>query len=166
MTMKTSTKLQLSTSFKQHSSNYLFTSTIWVARKINPSFIFSEAKMMGWHQHQVDHMQVICTSFHTDNHSMNKTKIMISGERQKRAQKAIRWPCGVCGRGVGCNSIQCTTCQKWVHKKCSGIRGSMLKVMKSFICEGCLNPVTSAGHTTPCVKKRPPFSYDCNFYKC
>jgi len=35
--------------------------------------------------------------------------------------------------------------QKWVHKKCSGIKGSMSKVAKSFICRGCLNPVTSRG---------------------
>ena len=32
--------------------------------------------------------------------------------------------------------------------KCSGIKGSMSKVAKSFICRGCLNPVTSAGHTS------------------
>ena len=37
--------------------------------------------------------------------NMNKTKVMISGERQKPMQKAARWPCGVCGRGVGSNSI-------------------------------------------------------------
>jgi len=43
---------------------------------------------------------------------MNKTKVMISGERQKPVQKAARWPCGVCGRGVGGNSIQCTSCHK------------------------------------------------------
>jgi len=58
--------------------------------------------------------------------NMNKTKIMISGERQKPVQNAARWPYGVCGRGVGSNSIQCTSCQKWVHKKC--IKGSMYKV--------------------------------------
>ena len=39
---------------------------------------------------------------------------MISGERQKPLQKAARWPCGICGRGVGSNSIQCTSCQKWI----------------------------------------------------
>jgi len=50
-----------------------------------------------------------------------KTKVMWSGERQKSVQKAARsWPCGVCGRGVGSNSIQCTSCQKWIHKKFSG----------------------------------------------
>jgi len=45
-------------------------------------------------------------------------------------QKAVRWPCGVCGRGVGNNSIQCTSCQKWVHRKYSGTKGSMYNVMK------------------------------------
>jgi len=80
--------------------------------------------------------------------NMNKTKVMISGERQKPVQKAARWPCGVSGRGVGSNSIQCTSCQKWVHKRCSGIKGSMYKVMRSFICRGCSNPVISTGHTS------------------
>jgi len=37
--------------------------------------------------------------------NMNKTKVTISGERQKVMQKAERWPCGVCGRGVGNNSM-------------------------------------------------------------
>ena len=46
--------------------------------------------------------------------SMNKTKVMISGERQKVRQKAVRWPCGVCSKGVGSSSLPC---QKSVHKK-------------------------------------------------
>ena len=69
--------------------------------------------------------------------NMNKTKIMISGERQKVTQRTVRWPCGVCGRGVGNNSLQCTSCQKWVHRKCSGIK---YKVMKTFICRGYMIP--------------------------
>jgi len=73
--------------------------------------------------------------------NMNKTKVMISGVWQMVIQKAVRWPCVVCGKGVGSNSILCTTCQKWVHKKCSGIKDSTSKVMKSFISRGCLNPV-------------------------
>jgi len=66
--------------------------------------------------------------------NMNKTKVMISGECQKLMQKAARWPCGVCGRGAGINSMQCTSCQKCICKKCSGIKDSLSKVMKSFIC--------------------------------
>ena len=71
--------------------------------------------------------------------NMNKTKVMISGERQMVWQKAARWPCVVCSIGVGSNLIQCSSCQKWERKKCSGIKGSMSKVAKSFICRGCLN---------------------------
>ena len=44
--------------------------------------------------------------------NMNITKVMISGERQKEMQKAASWPCALCGRGIGNNSIQCTSCHK------------------------------------------------------
>jgi len=67
--------------------------------------------------------------FNVENRGMrvniNKTKVMISGELQMAMQKAVRWPCCVCGRGICNNSIQCTSCQKWVHRKYSGIKGSM-----------------------------------------
>ena len=62
--------------------------------------------------------------------------------------KGVRWPCGVCGRGIGSNSVHCTSCRKWVHRKCSGIKGSMYKVVKTFVCRGAVNPVTSAGCTS------------------
>jgi len=55
-----------------------------------------------------------------------------------------RWPCCVCGRGVSNNSIQCTSCQKWVHKKCSG----MSKVMTTFVHKGGVKLVTGTGHTS------------------
>ena len=72
---------------------------------------------------------------------------MITGKWQKVMQKAVRWPCGVGGRGVCNNSTQCTSCQKWVHKKCSGTKGSMYKVMKTFVCRGCVNPITGTACT-------------------
>jgi len=65
--------------------------------------------------------------------NMNKIKVMISGEWQEVTQKAVRWPCGVCRRDVGNNSIQCTSCQKWVHRKGSGIKHSMYKEIKTFV---------------------------------
>jgi len=79
---------------------------------------------------------------------MNKAKVMISWEWHKVMQKAVRWPCGVCGRGVGNNSIQCTSCQKLVHWKCSGIKGSVYEVMKTFICRSCTIPVTGTRCTS------------------
>jgi len=60
----------------------------------------------------------------------------------------ILWFLLLLAGGVGSNSIQCTSCHKWVHKKCSGIKGSMYKVMRSFSCRGCSNPVIRAGCTS------------------
>ena len=62
--------------------------------------------------------------------------------------KAVKWPSSVCGRGIANNSIQCTSCQKWVHRKCSGIKGSMYKVIMTVVCRGCMNPVSSIGRTS------------------
>jgi len=47
--------------------------------------------------------------------------------------EGCKWPCGVCGRVVGNNSIQCTSCQKLIHRKCSPIKSSVYKVMKTFV---------------------------------
>jgi len=118
--------------------------------------------------------------------NMNKTKV-ISGEWQKVMQKAIRLPCGVCGRGIGtivqflskssllyllvlhppfhtpyisspnhcllfaahahtyrtCFAVvprlhQCTSCKKWLHRKCSD----------ENVCRGCVNLVTGTGCTS------------------
>ena len=38
--------------------------------------------------------------------NVNKTKVMISGQRQMVWQRAARWPCGFCSKGVGSNSLQ------------------------------------------------------------
>jgi len=78
------------------------------------------------------------------------TKVMISGASCKSLHNTERQPCGVCGRGVDKNSIQCTgnKCQKWVHKKCSGIKASMIKVSKSFVCRGCTDQQASVDRTS------------------
>jgi len=46
---------------------------------------------------------------------MKKVKVMITGEWQRVARTAVGWLCGVCGRGVGDDSVQCTACRKCVH---------------------------------------------------
>jgi len=79
---------------------------------------------------------------------MNKTNVMISGKSCKGVHNTGRWPCDVCGRGIGRNSIQCTKCQKCMHSKCSGIRGSMIKVSKYFVCTGCTDQRGSVDRTS------------------
>ena len=45
--------------------------------------------------------------------------------------------CGVCQTGVGRNAVFCGGCLSWIHKKCSGIKGS-LRRDHDFSCAGCL----------------------------
>ena len=45
-------------------------------------------------------------------------------------------------KGVGRNSIQCSICEKWVHKRCSGVKGNLQKVV-DFECKKCAEPVES-----------------------
>ena len=51
-----------------------------------------------------------------------KTKVMICGAGLDILRKSGQYPCAVCFSGVGVSSILCTGCNKWVHKKCSGLK--------------------------------------------
>jgi len=48
------------------------------------------------------------------------------------------WPCAVCKKGVGRNSIMCCICDGWVHKRCSGMYGRLQDVIhfKYATCRG------------------------------
>ena len=51
--------------------NGLFSRTTWVGRyqKDKPFWILLKQEMMGWQWHQLNHVQIICTSLQTDNHA-------------------------------------------------------------------------------------------------
>ena len=65
-------------------------------------------------------IKVICSRYDTP-----KTKI-----------KSEELPCAVCSAGVGVNSILCRSCKKWVHKKCSGLKGR-LSGIQNFTYKSC-----------------------------
>ena len=48
-----------------------------------------------------------------------------------------KWPCGVCGKRVQTNSVQCTVCKKWIHRRCSGVCGDLSRVANGFRCRQC-----------------------------
>ena len=56
-----------------------------------------------------------------------KSKVMVGSSVGK-------WPCGVCGKGVQTNSVQCTVCKELIHKRCSGVRGDLSRVADGFRC--------------------------------
>ena len=71
--------------------------------------------------------------------NVDKTKGMQLSFGKKSSVSKVD-PCGVCGQRVGCNSIQCTKCQRWVHRRCSDVprQVSLLSCPDSFVCRICL----------------------------
>ena len=96
----------------RHPFNVLFSRTTWVSQyqKCKTCLDLNEARdngVLGWQWHQLENMQTV--HLHLAPYmrvNMNKTKVMISGERQMVRQKDVRWPWGVCNKGVGSNSLQ------------------------------------------------------------
>ena len=68
--------------------------------------------------------------------NMGKTKIMVSRVTLQTLKDSGKYPCSVCRKGVGSNSIYCAGCSHWVHKKCSGVTGS-LKSNPDYRCSRC-----------------------------
>ena len=96
--------------------------------------------------------------------NVGKTKIMVSGDGSGAEEQSGMYPCGVCSKGVGVNSIQCTHCIKWVHKKCSGVSTSLTRFLGSFVCKRCLAPEPEAPLSIPlesgeCIERVQKFCY-------
>ena len=68
--------------------------------------------------------------------NINKTKVMKCFADADVRVETGKYPCGVCGTGVGSNSILCVECGKWIHRKCSGIKGILRENMK-YRCTRC-----------------------------
>ena len=58
----------------------------------------------------------------------------------KKSSVSKEDPCGFCGEQVGCNSIQCMKCQRWVQHHCSDVprQVSLLLCRDIFVCRTCL----------------------------
>ena len=69
--------------------------------------------------------------------NMGKTKVMVSGPGLDVLQKSGKDPCAVCLSGTGNNSILCSGCSLWVHKRCSGTTGKLVPD-PNFKCKRCL----------------------------
>ena len=74
-----------------------------------------------------------------------KTKVMISKHKHNPQNKTGKFPCGVCLKRVGRNSILCPACKCWVHAKCSGLKGQLAKAT-NLLCSQCSNGAVSDRH--------------------
>ena len=61
---------------------------------------------------------------------------MICGIGLDLLQSSDGFQCAICCTGVNRNSIQCSGCKHWVHKKCSGLK--RLKEDTNYRCSRCL----------------------------
>src|SRR5207245_7376934 len=64
------------------------------------------------------------------------TKVMRCSDRDRQPQASGKYPCEICKKGVKSNSVECTGCKKWIHKKYSGIKGA-LKEGSNYRCTVC-----------------------------
>ena len=74
---------------------------------------------------------------------MGKTKVMICGKGLDTIKPSGKYPCSDCRKGVRRNSIFCTHCDTWVHKKCSGIECRLVDIpgLKHHKCLGLARPI-------------------------
>ena len=70
--------------------------------------------------------------------NMGKTKVMRCRDGAGQVKQSGKHPCGICKKGVGSNSIQCTSCNSWIHKRCSGISGKLQSV-SGYRCARCVS---------------------------
>ena len=75
--------------------------------------------------------------------NIGKTKILVSGKEGLTPLPSGQYPCAVCARGVGANSVLCTRCGKWVHKRCSGLR-NVTHAAQNYACPTCVQPSVGA----------------------
>ena len=69
--------------------------------------------------------------------NIGKTKVMKCHVDANMQVESGKYPCGICGKGVGRNSIQCGGCKTLLHRKCSEVKGK-LKEDPSYGCAKCI----------------------------
>jgi len=61
---------------------------------------------------------------------------MVSGTEGELPKSKID-PCGICGRRVMANSVQCTKCRNWIHGRCTKAKKGLTTLAQSFVCSRC-----------------------------
>src|SRR5437867_1012119 len=59
--------------------------------------------------------------------NIGKTKVMNFKVGVGQVENSGKYLCGVCRSGVGDNAILCTSCKKWIHKKCCRVVSRLKK---------------------------------------
>ena len=63
-----------------------------------------------------------------------KSKVMVGSSGGKMILNSGKWPCGVCGKGVQANSVQCPVCKKMDSQTVQWCCGGLSRVADGFRC--------------------------------
>ena len=96
--------------------------------------------------------------------NLEKTKMMVTGGEVVDVVRVGRYPCGVCGHGVGANSVLCTACGEWCHKRCSSKGRLSAAAVSLFRCPACA--LGSAGGAVGVVGEVKQFCYLGDVLEC
>ena len=69
---------------------------------------------------------------------------MVGSSGWKMVVNSGKRPCAVCGEGVQSNTVKCTVCIKWSHKRYSGVHGKLSLVVDGFMCKRCDSVIQEA----------------------
>jgi len=144
---------------------------------------FNEAKMTGWHWHQMDHMQIICTSLQTDNHaitsSLNFLQARCSSWRPTNSVKAsnegnrmlICWFVNTGFKPQGCGHYSINSCYIFIHSLRQSVNLNQQSTVKTaHVCVFvCISLCTTVVHNTAQdsydnLRSYPPESHYCSKY--
>ena len=82
--------------------------------------------------------------------NVGKTKVMRCQAGTGQVEESGEYPCGVCRKGVDSNSIRCSGCSKWIHKKCSGVSGKLQDVdVSAYVCPSYMREEVSIAKEDP-----------------
>ena len=82
-----------------------------------------------------------------------ESKVKVGSSGGKMIVNSGKWPCG---KGVQANSVQCTVCNKCIHKRCSG---DLWRVADGFRCRRCDGTIQEADLAEDLMVDRE--TYEC-----
>ena len=59
-------------------------------------------------------------------------------DRRLSIVKTGRFPCSICGKGVGRNFLKCNKCQDWTHFRCIKLKKITMENFQTFVCVICV----------------------------
>ena len=63
------------------------------------------------------------------------SKVMVGSSGWKMIVNSVNWPVVSVGKECRQTMFKCIVCKKWIHKRCSGVRGDLSLVIDGFRCK-------------------------------